>query len=192
MADYRSKLQLMYGNAGIKQANAVDETLDAINKKETAKEAEAPKAVEAKPESASPVEDFDVLSFDEHIVEAEKKEEVPVEKPAKKTAKTIKKAEEAPKKTVKEPAKTEEEPKEQELYYYTSKPGRPKKWNEPYTRMTIVMSTDMRDKVETASTFYGGSFTDYVTALIEKDLEENLDLYNKQKELIQKFNRKSK
>lgn len=69
------------------------------------------------------------------------------------------------------------------------KPGRPAKWKEEHTRISMMMSQELKNKIDTASIFFNNSITEYITTLIEKDLEKNFDIYKKQEELLKSFNR---
>lgn len=68
--------------------------------------------------------------------------------------------------------------------------GRPAKYKEPITRLSISMVKSKRAKVDIAALFYGGSTTDYVNALIDKDLAENYEQYEAQKAVLDRFQKK--
>lgn len=68
--------------------------------------------------------------------------------------------------------------------------GRPAKYREPITRLSISMVKSKRAKVDIAALFYGGSTTDYVNALIDKDLAENYEQYEAQKAVLDRFQKK--
>ena len=68
--------------------------------------------------------------------------------------------------------------------------GRPVKYKEPITRMSISLSESKKQKVDIATLFYGGSVTDYINALIDRDLQENYEQYEAQKAIIDKFQKK--
>ena len=70
------------------------------------------------------------------------------------------------------------------------KSGRPAKWTEPSKITSIKFTKELRQKIDVASIMYGGSITNYITTLIEKDLAENYEFYSKQKELLQSFSKR--
>jgi hypothetical protein len=72
----------------------------------------------------------------------------------------------------------------------TKKTGRPAKWLDGQARLSFIVSPDMKEKIETASIFFGGSITDYITTLINNDIDKNYEMYKKQEELLKSFKRR--
>ncbi len=65
------------------------------------------------------------------------------------------------------------------------KRGRPSK-REESARICIIVSADLRTKMETASALYG-TMTDYITKLVTKDLEKNYQIYEEQEQLMKRL-----
>lgn len=77
---------------------------------------------------------------------------------------------------VQEQAKPVEKPAEKAVPVKKKSAGRPKGVEK--TQISLYIPNDLLAKMECATYFYRGNATAYITALIEKDMEDNKEKYN--------------
>lgn len=132
-------------NANTHAMNAVDQTLESLNREPLYKEEDTKMSINEPVKIDNTVEDEQIITVSTTKTNDEKKQ--------------------------------------------SKKTGRPAKWSEGQARLSFIVSPDMKDKIETASIFFGGSITDYITTLINNDIDKNYEMYKKQEELLKSFKR---